>query len=122
MRSFRKLTVWQRAHELALTVYRLTDEFPGTERFELAAQMRRSAVSVPSNIAEGAGRGGQRDYARFLKIAAGSVSELDYQLLLSKDLGYIPPKIHGELSAEVSEIRRMLASLISKVLNPRPED
>ncbi|GMQ86506.1 MAG: four helix bundle protein [Acidimicrobiia bacterium] len=116
MRNFRKLLVWQRAHNLVLEIYRATSSFPSNERFSLIAQMRRSATSIPSKIAEGAGHGGGPDYARFLRIAAGSVSELDYQLLLSRDLGYVSEGQHDDLSEEVVAIRRMLASLIRRVV------
>ena len=122
MRNFRKLLVWKRAHDLVLDIYRATSGFPSNERFGLVSQMRRSAGSIPSNIAEGAGRGGGPDYARFLRIAAGSVSELDYQLLLSRDLAYITENRHHELSDEVVAIRRMLAALIAKVSSPSPAD
>ncbi|MCH8899993.1 MAG: four helix bundle protein [Acidobacteria bacterium] len=116
MRSFRKLVVWQRSHELALEVYRTTRAFPRIERFGLVTRMKRCATSIPSNIAEGAGRGSARDYGRFLQIAAGSANELDYQLLLSKELGYIGSDRHAEMASEAEAIRRMLASLIRKVL------
>jgi four helix bundle protein len=116
MRNFRKLLVWERAHRLAVEIYRATNGFPSNERFGLTAQIRRSAASIPSNIAEGAGRGGGPDYARFLRIAAGSVSELDYQLLLSRDLGYVTEELHDALSRELVAIRRMLASPIPKVV------
>ena len=121
MRNFRRLLVWKRAHDLVLEIYRATSGFPSNERFGLVAQMRRSAASIPSNIAEGAGRGGGPDYARFLRIAAGSVSELDYQLLLSRDLGYVAEERHHELSDEVVAIRRMLASLITKVAKSKSD-
>ena len=80
MRDFRKLDVWDRAHQLTLDVYRATGSFPSNERFGLTTQMRRCAISIPSNIAEGAGRESRPDYARFLGVAIGSAHELDYQL------------------------------------------
>ena len=116
MRDFRRLKVWDRAHELALEVFRATNVFPVAERFGLTAQMRRSAVSIPSNIAEGAGRPSRPDYARLLGIAVGSAHELDYQLQLSRDLGFLDADRHLELAQEVIEVRSMLASLRASVL------
>jgi four helix bundle protein len=89
MGNYRQLLVWKRAHTLALDVYRATQRFPTEERYGLTAQLRRAAVSVVSNIAEGSGRLGDREHIRFLRIARGSVSEVECQLLLSRDLGYL---------------------------------
>ena len=88
-RGHYKLEAWKRARELVLNVYKLTQMFPKEETFGLAAQIRRAAVSVPSNIAEGAAREGEREFAQFLNIARGSLSELETQLLIATDLGYI---------------------------------
>jgi four helix bundle protein len=90
MGDFRDLKVWQKAHELALDIYRTTTQFPKQEMYGLVSQMRRCAVSVGSNIAEGRGRGGDIEFARFMQIACGSLTELEYQLLLSRDLKYLP--------------------------------
>ena len=90
MRDFRDLQVWQKAHRLVLEVYAATRSFPTDERYGLTAQVRRSAASVPTNIAEGCGRDGERDLARFISIAAGSASETEYHLLLARDLEYLP--------------------------------
>ena len=114
MRDFRKLDVWDRSHQLTLDV--ATDSYPSNERFGLAAQMRRCAISIPSNIAEGAGRESRPDYARFLGVAIGSAHELDYQLQLSKDLGYLGVIRYGELASDVVAVHSMLASLRKKVL------
>jgi four helix bundle protein len=111
MRDYRNLDVWQMAHEATLRVYSLTQTFPDDERFGLRAQLRRSMASVGSNIAEGSGRSSQSDFARFIEIAAGSVSEAEYQLLLSRDLGYVTGNEHRELSEKVARIRMMLAAL-----------
>lgn len=121
MQDFRKLDVWREAHASALAVYSATQTFPSSERFGLTSQMRRSAASVPTNIAEGCGRHTPTDFARFLDIAAGSVSEVDYQLLLARDLGYLAPEAHRKLSDQTQRIRRMLASLIRRVRNPHRE-
>jgi four helix bundle protein len=115
MRDFRKLKVWQNAHRCALEIYRHTQGFPVDERFGLTVQLRRAAVSVASNIAEGCGRDGERDFARFLSIAAGSASEVEYQLLLARDLGYLPDELHRQLDAQNNQIKRMLNSLIRKL-------
>lgn len=88
-RGHYKLEAWKRARELVLGVYRLTQAFRKEETFGLAAQLRRAAVSIPSNIAEGAARAGKREFAQFLNIARGSLSELETQLLIATDLGYI---------------------------------
>ena len=115
MQRYTELKVWQRGHALALEVYRRTEEFPEKERFGLTAQTRRAAVSVPANIAEGSRRQGAQDYARFLNIAEGSLAETGYLLLLSRDLGYLEPKVAERLSAEVEEIGRMLYALRTRV-------
>lgn len=112
MRDFRELKVWHKAHQAALEIYRHTRGFPDDERFALTVQLRRAAVSMTSNIAEGCGRHSERDFARFLSIAAGSASEAEYQLLLAKDLGYLPADIHRELDAQVNEVKRMLNALL----------
>ena len=115
MQDFRKLLVWKKSHALVLEAYRVSRDFPRDELFGLTSQMRRCAVSMPSNIAEGCGRGSDPDFARFLLMAMGSSSELEYQLLLSKDLGYLDTALHQNLETKVIEVKRMLASLINKV-------
>jgi four helix bundle protein len=108
MRDFRELKVWQKAHQVALEVYRHSKTFPADERFGLTVHLRKSAISVPSNITEGCGRSGDKELARFLSIAAGSASELEYQLLLAHDLGYLSQDNHSQLTNQVAEVRRML--------------
>ena len=115
MRDFRKLKVWQKAHGLTLQTYKITKNFPSDERFGLTAQLRRSAASIPTNIAEGCGRNGERELARFMSIAAGSASEAEYQLLLAYDLKYIQSEIYSKLNQETNEIQRMLSSFIQKL-------
>jgi four helix bundle protein len=112
MKNLRQLQVWEKAHHAVLKTYQLLGTLPVEERFALAAQMRRAAVSIPSNIAEGCGRNSDRDFSRFLKIAAGSATELEYQLLLAKDLGYISADAQYRLDAQLNEVKRMLNSLI----------
>ncbi|MBM3979946.1 MAG: four helix bundle protein [Planctomycetes bacterium] len=115
MQDFRNLKVWQKAHSLVLAVYRATKGFPKEELFSLTQQMRRSAMSVPTNIAEGCGRSTNADFARFLWIANGSAKELDYQTLLAHDLGYLDEAAYAELSGPLAEVKRMLAGLIQSV-------
>ena len=115
MGDFRQLTVWKRAHGLALEVHRSTGSFPAIERYGLAAQMRRAAVSVVSNIAEGCGRQHDRELAYFLRIARGSIRELECQLLLSRDLGYIVQEVWSDLDAGSQDVSRMLSGLIHTV-------
>jgi len=115
MQHFSDLKVWQRSHAFVLQIYGATKSYPGDERFGLVSQLRRAAVSVPANIAEGAKRESAPDYARFLNIAEGSLSETEYLLLLSRDLGYITTEIYEPLQREASEIARMLYALRTKV-------
>jgi len=117
MQDFKKLLVWQKSHALTLQVYAVTAEFPTAEAFGLTSQMRRAAASIPSNIAEGCCRAGNRELARFLHIAVGSAGELEYDLLLAADLGLLTT-IDGErLANQVTELKRMLVGLIRR-LNP----
>lgn len=115
MQDFNNLIVWRRAHDLALEIYRESQQFPLYERFGLTAQIRRAGTSVPSNIAEGCGRASRADFARFIQISIGSASELEYQLLLARDLSYIPHERWSALSEEAVEVRRMLISLYSRL-------
>ena len=115
MKDFRDLKIWQRSHKLTLEIYRLTRAFPREEIYGLVSQMRRSSASIPTNIAEGCGRNTDADFARFLDNSAGSASELDYQLILSRDLQYISPNTYQSLSTELTEIKRMLNAFIQKL-------
>jgi len=108
MRDFQQLEFWQRSHKLTLQVYYITKSFPKEEIYGLTAQMRRSASSIPTNIAEGCGRTTTAELKRFFVIAAGSSSELQYQLILSKDLGYIDESVFKEFHNELIQIRKML--------------
>jgi len=116
MKDFRNLKVWQKAHELVLALYPVTDSFPRLEAYGLASQIRRSASSIPSNIAEGCGRAGDSELARFCTIARGSASELEYQLLLARDLKLIQPDDYEKLDQQTVEIKRMLTVLIQKLI------
>lgn len=115
MRDFRQLKVWEKAHALTLAVYRVTKTFPREEQYGLTIQMRRSCASVPINIAEGCGRGSQADMARFLYMALGSASELEYQLLLARDLHLLDAAHHEDLTTDTIEVKRMLTGLIHKL-------
>lgn len=115
MQRFTDLKVWQRSHALTLDLYRMTAAFPDKERFGLTSQIRRAAASVPSNIAEGSKRTTRKDYARFLNIAEGSAAELEYLMILAKDLGLVAADRSDALSEELQEIARMLFGLRKKV-------
>ena len=119
MQDFRNLAVWRHAHQLTLAIYQETSKFPASEKFGLTSQMRRSAASIPTNIAEGCGRGSDPDFARFLSIALGSASELEYQLLLASDLGHLRPGPAALLMDQIQTIKKMASSLVRKTA-PRP--
>jgi four helix bundle protein len=115
LRNFRDLKVWEKAHSLTLEVYKSTVTFPREELYGLTSQMRRSCASIPANIAEGCGRSGDAELARFMRIAMGSASELEYHLLLARDLGFLTPSDHEQLSGNVIEVKRMLSSFVQKL-------
>lgn len=116
MSDYRNLAVWQKAHQLTLSSYRATGQFPKEEMYGLTSQIRRSAASIPTNIAEGSGRGSNADFVRFLRISLGSTNELEYSLLLAYDLGFMDVEVHNQLCSNIIvEIRRMLNGLISKL-------
>ncbi len=115
VRTFRDLIVWQKAVQLVTVLYQATKAFPKEELYGLVSQMRRCAVSIPSNIAEGYGRNSTADYLRFLQVAVGSVYELQTQLEISKNLAYVHPADYDGLDDSSREIERMLTSLIKRV-------
>jgi four helix bundle protein len=117
MQGFRELKVWQKAHALTLAIYQVTSRFPREEVYGLTAQMRRCCSSIPANIAEGCGRNSDQDFARFLQIAMGSASELEYHILLARDLGFMTSEYHLQHSQTVVEIKRMLSSFIARLRN-----
>ncbi len=119
MKDFRTLVVWQKSHQLTLQIYGTTKTFPKEELFGLTSQIRRACSSVPANIAEGCGRESNADFARFLQIAFGSANELDYHLILAKDLFLVSEVNYDQINNLVQEIKRMLASLIRKVRSER---
>ena len=116
MQDFRNLQVWQRSHKLVLDLYRASQNFPPVERYGLTSQLRRAILSVPTNIAEGSRRVAPREYAQFLNIAQGSLSESEYLVQVGRDLGYIPPQVASKCLAEMAEVFRMLIGLRRKVL------
>ena len=115
MQRFTDLRVWQRSQGLAVEIYRVTRSFPAEERFCLTSQLRRAAISVPTNIAEGSKRRTSQDYARFLNLAEGSLAEVECLLMLIRELDLLTPAKARELLAEADQIARMLSALRSKV-------
>jgi four helix bundle protein len=115
MRNFKDLKVWERAHRFTLDVYESTRPFPKDELFGLTSQIRRSSSSIGANLAEGCGRRGDGEMSRFVTIAMGSASELEYHLLLARDLKILPSEKHSALQQELTEIRMMLSSLFVTV-------
>ncbi|HEV3279222.1 MAG TPA: four helix bundle protein [Terriglobia bacterium] len=128
MNSYEELDVWQKAVALATQLYRATETFPSAERFGLTSQTRRSAVSIPANIAEGWGRGSTKEYIQFLCVARGSLMELETHLMISQGLGYMSKHDYGECRAATQQIGRVLNGLIgalrkrrTKLASPAPE-
>jgi four helix bundle protein len=115
MQRFTELRVWQRSHQLVLEIYQLTEGFPQQELYGVTSQLRRAAVSVPSNIAEGSKRKQPQDYARFLNIAESSLCETEYFIILSRDLGYLDEETALKIFQEIDEIARMLNALRERV-------
>ena len=118
MKDYHDLEVWRRSHELVLDIYRISNLFPDDERFGLIAQLRRSAASIPANLAEGCGRRSDTELARFVEIAHGSASETEYHLLLARDLDYIDNSRHRPVADEISQIKRMLGAFSRKLRAP----
>ena len=114
-RPHRKLVVWQKSMELVSEIYKATATFPKTEEYGLSSQMRRAVVSIPSNLAEGAARKGNKEFKQFLNIAQGSISELDTQLELAYMLGYLDAGLHADLTTKLTDISKMLFGLTRSV-------
>ena len=121
MQSFRNLKVWEKAHSLALNVYASTRSFPREELYGLTTQMRRASVSIGCNIAEGCCRKGDAEMGRFLQMALGSASELEYQFVLARDLQFLNPVECERLGREVIEVKKMLVALIQRLRVDRLE-
>jgi len=115
MHDFRKLRVWQDAVELVIEIYRITRQFPADEKFNLISQLNRAAVSVPSNISEGAGRGGNGEFVQFLNYASGSCSEVFTQLLIANRLGYLSNELFETTDMRLNSIHRMIHKLIGNL-------
>ena len=108
VRDFRKLEIWKKSHQAVLLLYKVTQEFPEEEKYGLTNQIHRVWVSIPSNIAEGCGHESKKEFARYLQIAAASSSELQYQLILAKDLGYLKENQYTELASIIEELKKMM--------------
>jgi four helix bundle protein len=115
LQEFRKLDVWKRAHELVLAVYRASQTLPKEEVFGVMMQLRRAATAIPTRIAEGCGRETNPEFAVDLRRGVAASNELDYLLLLTKDLGYLKPEMYDSLSAETVEVRKMIYGLLRKL-------
>lgn len=115
MKDFRSLTVWEKSHQITLSIYKLTHSFTKEEIYGLTSQIRRSSSSISINIAEGCGRGSDADFARFLQISLGSASETEYLILLSYELNYLQKLDYKNLLEQIQQIKKMLTSLILKI-------
>lgn len=115
MRDFNNLDIWKRSHQLTIKIYRISQRFPREEIYGQTSQLRRAAVSIPTNIAEGCGRKSNSEFANFLNIAAGSASEVEYELLLAREVGYLTEDEYKGLYKEICEIRRMLNVYMKKL-------
>jgi four helix bundle protein len=115
MRNYRDLQTWHKAHQLTLELYKVSRQFPKEEMYGLISQLRRAASSIGANLAEGCGRQTNSEFARFVRISMGSASELDYHLLLSRDLGFLGTEAYEHVSKNLIEVRKMLTSLLSAV-------
>ncbi|NAS13435.1 four helix bundle protein [Flavobacteriaceae bacterium R33] len=113
MHSFKKLDIWKRSRVFCTSIYRLTNDFPDTEKFGLVVQLRRAAVSVPSNIAEGTSRRTKKDFRRFLDFAIGSLYEIETQLLIAQDLNYIDSSIFNTINSDLQSIIKMTSKFKS---------
>jgi four helix bundle protein len=118
--DFKKLKVWQKSHHLTLEIYKSTTGFPDRERFGLTGQLRRAAASIPANVAEGCGRGTDNELGRYVRIGLGSATELEYHLILARDLGILPLPAYESLNAATLEVQSMLAGLSRKVRRGPP--
>jgi len=118
MRDFKKYDIWQLSHQITLKIYTITNSFPKDETYTLISQIRRSSMSIPTNIAEGCGRNSDKEFNQFLNIALGSASETEYLILLAKDLNYLDDSIYESLMQEINVIKSKIYTLKNK-LNPQ---
>ena len=117
LKNYKDLQVWQKSYQLCLKIYRITAQFPKEEKFGLTSQIKRSAVSIPSNIAEGYGRKTTADYIRILYISYGSICELETQILLARDLRFIEKREVDVILSDIAEVERLLKALIKSLEN-----
>lgn len=115
MKDFKNIEIWTRSHQLTLEIYRAAQQFPKEEMWGLTSQLRRAVASIPTNIAEGCGRRTNAELANFLNIASGSASEVEYEILLAKEVGYISTEQYESWTREISELRSMLAAYMKKL-------
>ena len=115
MKDFKELKIWHKAYDLALVIYEASRSFPREEMYGLTSQLRRAAVSIGANIAEGCGRRSDGELVRFLQIARGSASEVEHHLLLARDLKFLQAARHQDIEKRLQEVQRMLTSLVSSV-------
>lgn len=115
MKDFRDLKIWNASHNLALEIYKITRDFPPEEKFGITSQLKRAALSIPTNIAEGCGRGSDSDFSRFLQIAFGSASEVEYLLLFCFELKFLDETEYSKLSNDIVEIKKSISALIKKL-------
>jgi four helix bundle protein len=115
IKTYKDLLVWKRSVSLAIKIYSVTEKFPKSEVYGIVSQMRRCAVSIPSNIAEGRNRGTRKDFAQFLRIALGSAAELETQTEISKNLNFLEEPEYSQITSEISEIGMMLRAIIRKL-------
>ena len=115
MHNFKELAIWQKGMNVVMECYKITSHFPKEEQFNLTNQLRRAAVSVPSNISEGSSRKSDKDFSRFLQISLGSLFELETQLILSEKLGYLESQRFNEMENQISELQRMIYGFSTKL-------
>jgi four helix bundle protein len=115
MRNFRDLKVWSKAHALTLEVYRATADFPKSELYGLISQLRRASVSIEANLAEGCGRRSNNEFARFIRIAMGSATEVECHLMIARDLGFLTNDRYASMAKTLDEVKRMLHALLDRV-------
>jgi four helix bundle protein len=113
--DYRSLKVWRTAHQVVLEVYRVTERFPPSERYLLTHQLRRAAGSIPANLAEGTGRNSRNELRRYCRNSLGSANELEYHVLLARDLGHLDGEVNTELAERVDHVKRMLTKLIASL-------
>jgi four helix bundle protein len=119
MRNFRNLEIWKKAIELTKLIYKITDDFPATEKYGLKSQIQRASVSVASNIAEGSSRRSEVDFARFLEMSIGSAFEVETQLIIAKELGYISKSNYESILSHIQTLQKQINALLTKIRSSR---